>query len=153
MVPSWMHCNEIEKLSMFKTVVLCICIRWLCTYIISIIAENPQLSWQSDTTTKEPSSTASSKSLQIISQPKTQEIQCGSDAIFSCRANGSHGQVVTYEWYKGNTKIYTDTSGVFTIRMVTNEDEGEYHCVAICESHKVESKIAHLHVKPGKLFS
>ena len=88
----------------------------------------------------------------ITTQPKPVNTQYGSDAILSCRAEGLPGQVITYEWYKGEEKVPSGNSGDLKISKVTCEDEGEYHCVASCGSSKpVISDRVHLHMELGKL--
>ncbi|KAL5460632.1 hypothetical protein EMCRGX_G034090 [Ephydatia muelleri] len=84
----------------------------------------------------------------ITTQPKPVNTQYGSDAIFSCRAEGLPGQVITYEWYKGEEKVPSGNSAVLCIPTVTCEDEGQYHCVASCGSRKpVISDRIKLHVE------
>ena len=89
----------------------------------------------------------------ITTQPKPVNTQFGSDAILSCRAEGLPGQVITYEWYKGEEKVPSGNSAVLCIPTVTCEDEGQYHCVASCGSCKVESDRVKLHVELSKLLS
>ena len=86
----------------------------------------------------------------ITTQPQSLNVQCGSEAVLSCRADGPPDQMVTYQWYKGGKPLPSDTSGDLRIPQVTCEDEGKYNCVVSCGEAKAYSKYVDISVKLGK---
>ena len=60
---------------------------------------------------------------QIITQPQSQTVSVGSSVTFSVTASGTG---LSYQWYKGSTKISGATSDSYTIGSVKTSDAGSY---------------------------
>jgi len=82
----------------------------------------------------------------ITTQPKSQTVNEGSSLTFTVVATGT--APLSYQWYKGSSKISGATSASYTINPVKTTDEGSYKVVVTNIVGSVTSNAATLKVIP-----
>ena len=80
----------------------------------------------------------------ITTQPKSQEVNEGSPVTFSVTATGT--TPLSYQWYKGSTKISGATSASYKISSVKTSDAGSYKVTVTNSAGSVTSSVATLTV-------
>ena len=80
----------------------------------------------------------------ITTQPKSQTVSEGSSVTFSVVATGT--TPLSYQWYKGSSKISGATGASYTINSVKKSDEGNYKVTVSNSVGSVTSSVATLNV-------
>ena len=80
----------------------------------------------------------------ITTQPKSQTVNEGSSVTFSVTASGT--TPLSYQWYKGSSKISGATSASYKISSVKTSDEGSYKVTVSNSAGSVTSSAATLTV-------
>ncbi|MBQ7590553.1 MAG: SUMF1/EgtB/PvdO family nonheme iron enzyme [Verrucomicrobia bacterium] len=80
----------------------------------------------------------------ITTQPKSQTVNEGSSATFSVTASGT--TPLSYQWYKGSSKISGATSASYKISSVKTSDEGSYKVTVSNSAGSVTSSVVTLTV-------
>ncbi|MBQ7589059.1 MAG: immunoglobulin domain-containing protein, partial [Verrucomicrobia bacterium] len=86
--------------------------------------------------------------LTITTQPKSQTVNEGSSVTFSVAATGTG---LSYQWYKGSSKISGATKATYTISSARSSDAGSYKVVVSNGSGSVTSSVATLKVVPNSI--
>ena len=81
---------------------------------------------------------------EIMTQPKSQTVNAGSSVTFSVTATGT--VPLSYQWYKGSSKISGATSSSYKIDSVTSSDAGSYTVTVSNSAGSVTSSAATLTV-------
>ncbi|KAM9027373.1 sialoadhesin [Ara ararauna] len=68
------------------------------------------------------------KDIQVSMNPSGQNIRVGDTVSFTCEAGSSHPPVSVYRWYKDGVPMGSEQ--ILTLRGVSREDYGQYHCEA-----------------------
>ena len=82
----------------------------------------------------------------IKTQPKSQTVNEGSSVTFSVAATGT--APLSYQWYKGSSKISGATKSYYTISSVKSSDEGNYKVIVTNAAGSATSSVAKLTVTP-----
>ena len=80
----------------------------------------------------------------VTTQPSSQTVPVGAPVTFSVAASGT--DPLTYQWYKGATKITSGTTATYTIEAATLNDAGNYSVVVGNLDGSVTSETATLTV-------
>ena len=80
----------------------------------------------------------------ITTQPKSQTVNEGSSVTFSVTASGT--TPLSYQWYKGSSKISGATSASYKISSVKTSDEGSYKVTVSNSAGSVTSSVVTLTV-------
>ena len=83
----------------------------------------------------------------ITTQPKSQTVNEGSPVTFSVVATGT--APLSYQWYKGSSKINGATKATYTISNVKISDAGSYKVVVSNSAGSETSSVATLNVIQG----
>jgi hypothetical protein len=98
---------------------------------------------------QEATRTVSITGFEIKTHPQSQVVCIGSKLILSVSAIG---QNLTYEWYKGSTKVGTNLNS-YTIASVTSADAADYKCIVTSGSQSKISNTAKISTQTAPTIS
>ncbi|XP_067389585.1 sialoadhesin isoform X2 [Emydura macquarii macquarii] len=70
----------------------------------------------------------SPKGTKVLINPSAKNIRVGDTASLTCSVNSTFPEVTAYTWYKGGAAL--GSQQILTLRSITREDYGLYHCEA-----------------------